>query len=61
MIGFSELLNRLKHQEHEAEQHKIRIDVRNAFQPVVTLSFYTYVNNLLNSRCASIVIRIPLF
>jgi len=27
MIGFSELLNRLKHQEHEAEQHKIRIDL----------------------------------
>ncbi|XP_065059226.1 nuclear pore complex protein Nup54-like isoform X2 [Rhopilema esculentum] len=27
LIGFSELVNRLKHQEHEAEQHKNRIDL----------------------------------
>ena len=27
-IGFSELLNQLKHQEHEAGQHKQRIEVR---------------------------------
>eukprot|EP00794_Sanderia_malayensis_P007092 gene7092-7893_t len=27
MIGFSELLNRLKHQQHEADQHQKRLDL----------------------------------
>ena len=51
LIGFSELVNRLKHQEHEAEQHKNRIDVS------LDLIFLSGIfNKILRMKCVQLMI-----